>query len=140
MLLNLQDRTEWTTGMLQLHKQGWIAWQMAQSMNNGNSISCDWINYQVHGKIQTLSKYLLEGGLLLFCSRHILLGEGKKIRWLKVLYLLLLLVFFLFSLSFFKNSTFISNKQQLIAFHGGVTCAREICRWLMNLCDNIWIW
>lgn len=39
MPLNLRDRTGWTTGMLQLHKQGWIAWQMAQSMDNGNSIS-----------------------------------------------------------------------------------------------------
>lgn len=55
MLLKVQDRTEWTTGMLWLHKQGWIAWQMAQSMHNGNSISCDQSSTKCGGKVHTLS-------------------------------------------------------------------------------------
>lgn len=53
---------------------------MAQSMNNGNSISCDQINYQVQGKIQTLSTSWKVAYLSFV---HILLGEKKKIQWLE---------------------------------------------------------
>lgn len=53
-----------TPGALQLHKQGWIAGQMAQSMNNGNSIGCDGSTPRCWEKIQAL---VPPAYFLLFC-------------------------------------------------------------------------
>ena len=158
MLLKVQDRTEWTTGMLRLHKQGWIAWHMAQSMNNGNSISCDKSSIKC-GVKSTLLVPPGSGLLFPLSMPYTISWEKKFSSWsyfsllvlLFPLQLLLFLLIFPFPspssphpslfFSFFFFSKEFPLKQWLceggiISFYC-VKFLRETCGRLMNICDNV---
>lgn len=117
MLLNLQNRTEWTTGMLQLHKRDGLP---DKCHNQWTMEIQSAVTHPLPGlRENPNSELLLEGGLLFLCSCQTLLVEEKKKFSGLNYFFLLLLSFFLFSLSsfffFFWKITFIfiSNKQQL---------------------------
>lgn len=116
-----QKRVE-LRGMLWLHKRGWIAWQRAQSMNDGNSISCDHSTREWGGK----SKFLAPLGrqLALPLSRPYTISWEKESSGCSYL---LLLHFLLFS----RIPTF---KQHL---HKGGHCFpswKDICKREANGC------